>query len=387
MSSTRTRPTSGPGASRHPRGRHADGPGEIPAKGWTEVLWRVYDEINKDRVMLIAAGVTYYILLAFVPGLTAFLSLYGLVADPATVAEHVGDLQGLVPGGALDILNEQLTRLASEGETTLGLTLLISVAIALWSANAGIKALFEAMNIAYDEVETRSFLKLNAVSLLFTFGAIVMMGLMLGVVIVLPTVLSFIGLGEGTEWLLRIAGFVALLLVLSLGIAALYRWGPDRASPKWRWITPGAILALLATIVVSALFSWYAANFGSYNATYGSLGALIGFMTWIWLTSILLIVGGELNSELEHQTARDSTTGAERPLGSRGAIMADTVAGLDETAAADSGLSGQEHRRGRREGRIEGRREGVAWGTLVVAVPAALLLTVLQRRAEKSGRW
>ena len=336
-------------------GRNADGPTEIPAKGWKEVLWRVYAEINDDRVMLIAAGVTYYLLLAFVPGLTAFLSLYGLVADRGTVAEHVGMLQGFVPSGALDILNEQLTRLTAEGETTLGLTLLISLAIALWSANAGMKSLFEAMNIAYHEVETRSFIKLNAITLMFTVGAIVVMGLMLGVLIVLPTVLGYVGIGEGAEWLIRIAGFVVLLGVLSLGVAALYRWAADRESPKWRWITPGAILALVATIIVSALFSWYAANFGSYNATYGSLGAVIGFMTWIWLTSILLIVGGELNSELEHQTARDTTTGRPRPMGTRGARMADTVAGRAETTA-ERDRPASDRTQGRREGMCHGDR-------------------------------
>lgn len=369
-------------ARSNPSGRHADGPMQIPVGGWKEVLWRVYAEINGDRVMLIAAGVTYYLLLAFVPGLSAFLSLYGLVADPGTVAEHVGQLRGIVPEGGLQILDEQLKRLASEGQTTLGLTLAISLAIALWSANAGVKSLFEAMNVAYDEVETRSFVKLNAVSLLFTLGAIVTIMLMLGVIIVLPAALAFVGLGEGTEWLIRIAGFVVLLFVLSLGIAALYRWGPDRQSAKWRWITPGAILALVSTIIVSALFSWYAANFGSYNATYGSLGALIGFMTWIWLTSTLLIIGAEMNSELEHQTMTDSTVGAGRPLGSRGAIMADSVAGIDETAR-DESINGS----ARQRGRAQGRREGVAVGSLAVAVPAAILLTLLQRRAERGGRW
>lgn len=378
MPSSPSKPSAAPAS----RSREARGPLQIPASGWKEVLWRVYGEINGDRVMLIAAGVTYYLLLAFVPGLSAFLSLYGLVADPGTVAEHVGQLRGIVPEGGLQILDEQLKRLAAEGQATLGLTLAISLAIALWSANAGVKSLFESMNVAYDEVESRSFIKLNAVSLLFTLGAIVTMILMLGVIVVLPAALSFVGLGQGTEWLIRLAGFAALLVVLSLGIASLYRWGPDRSTAKWRWITPGAILALVATIVVSALFSWYATNFGSYNATYGSLGALIGFMTWIWLTSTLLIVGAELNSELEHQTSTDSTTGAERPLGSRGAIMADSVAGIDETAR-DETVNGA----ARRRGRAQGRREGMALGSLAVALPAALLLTVLQRRAERGGRW
>jgi membrane protein len=366
------------------RGRGATRPTDIPAGGWKDVLWRVYAEIGNDRVTLIAAGVTYYLLLALVPGLTALISLYGFFADPATIADHLQTLNGFVPGGGMDILREQVTRLASTRESTLGFAFLVSLAIALWSANAGVKSLFEAMNVAYDEVEERSFIKLNAVSLLFTFCMLVAALLLIGSAVVVPVALQFLPLGEASQWAIGVVAGLLTLAVLSLGISALYRWGPSRAQAKWRWITPGAILTLVVTGIVSVLFSWYAANFGDYNATYGSLGALIGFMTWIWLTMLILIVGGELNSELEHQTARDSTTGSEERLGRRGATMADRIAGGSDPKhdAVDRSKNGA-HRDGEpapardRGGR---RSEALSLGRLAVALPAAFILSWAHRR-------
>lgn len=366
------------------QGRHAERPREIPVAGWKSILWRVYEEMSDDRVTLVAAGVTYYLLLAMVPGLAAFVSLYGLFADPSTVSDHLAQLRAFIPGGGMDVLESQLKRLASKGDTTLGLSLVISLAISLWSANAGVKSLFEAMNVAYDERESRSFIKLNIISLGFTLCLIVAALLMIGLAVVLPILLGYLGLGKGLEWLISGLSLLLMIVVLSLGIAALYRWGPDRANAKWRWITPGAILTLVVTAIVSLLFSWYTANFGSYDATYGSLGAMIGFMTWIWLTMIILIVGGEVNSEMEHQTARDTTTGQPQPLGQRGAAMADRVAGGPSGADAASrrhaaGARGEESPEARR------RREGLSVGKLAVALPAALLLTFLERRSKRGG--
>lgn len=323
--------------SSHPRaaelGLEAEGPAAIPASGWKHILSRVYSEISDDRVLLVAAGVTYYLLLAMVPTMAAIVSLYGLVADPATVREHVGTLSALLPAGAVQIVDEQLQRLASAASGTLGLSLAVSLAISLWSANAGVKALFEAMNVAYEQKEERSFVKLTLVSFAFTLCLLAAALSMVALTVVLPLVLGLVGLGEGTEWAITAASFLAMLVLVALGISALYRWGPCRADARWRWITPGAVLAVVVIAIVSLLFSWYTANFGSYDATYGSLGALIGMMTWMWLTMIILIVGGELNSEMEHQTARDTTTGAEAPLGERGATMADQVA--DAVVAGD----------------------------------------------------
>lgn len=307
------------------RGRTATAPGEIPARGWKDVAWRVYEEINNDRVLAVAAGVTFYLLLAIFPFITAFVSLYGLVADPTTVQGHLEAMAGILPQSALAVVGDQLNRLTEKPAGSLSLGFFISLAIALWSANAGMKAIFDALNVAYDEDEKRSFLGLNAVTLLFTLGSIVFLVLAAATIVVLPIVLKFVLLGQGTELIVSLARWPILLVLVALGIAVLYRYGPSRDRPKWRWVSWGSALASVLFVVVSVLFSWYAANFGNYDQTYGSLGAAVAFMTWIWISSTVILVGAELNSELEHQTAQDSTVGPDRPLGQRGAAMADSV--------------------------------------------------------------
>jgi len=316
-------------------GQLADSPTEIPPRGWRDVGWRLIHEVMEDRVMLIAAGATYYMLIALVPGLALFVSLYGLFNDPVDVYKQVSLLSGILPQGGLDILTDQLTRLAATGKPTLGVTLLVSLAIALWSANAGVQAFFDAMNIAYDEAEKRNFLVRTGLGFIFTLGFAIAAILFLAVVIVIPVALQFLYLGHGFDWLVKVASYVLMLILMMGGISALYRWGPSRSEAKWRWVTPGAALAVVGIAIVSVVFSWYAANFSNYNATYGSLGALIGFLTWMWLSATVVIVGAELDSELEHQTAKDSTTGAPLPLGARGAYMADHVAVVGQGAAAD----------------------------------------------------
>jgi membrane protein len=307
------------------RGRKAQQPTEIPAKGWKDILWRVYAEISQDRLIAVAAGVTFYTLLAIFPAIAAFVSVYGLFADPGTVSGHIAELGGLLPGGAMDIITEQVTRIASQDNRTLGLALAISLGLSIWSANAGIKAMMDALNVVYDEEEKRGFFKLNLISLSFTLGAIVLLLLALGSTVVVPIVLSYVGLGSMTEMLIRILRWPALLVLVVGGLSVLYRYGPSRTEAKWRWVTPGGIFAGIAWIAGSMLFSWYVASFGNYNETYGSLGAVIGLMTWIWLSSIVILVGGEINAETEHQTAKDTTRGQEKPLGRRGATMADKV--------------------------------------------------------------
>lgn len=314
------------------RGRWAVGPEQIPAAGWKDILWRTYREFKDDRVTLIAAAVTYYLLLSLFPTITAFVSIYGLFADPSTVAKHLRVLADVVPAGGMAILDEQLTKLTDTGGTTLGVALLLSLAAAFWSASSGVKTLFEAMNVAYDEREQRSFLLYNGIALLFTVAGVVGAILVVAAVVLVPGGLSLIGLGEGFEWLLRIASYFILSIALLSGLAALYRFGPSREQAKWRWVSPGAILAAAVILIVSLLFSWYAASFGHYDATYGSLGALVGLLTWIWISVAAVIIGAEVNSEAERQTERDSTTGAEAPLGRRGAVVADTVG--DERDAA-----------------------------------------------------
>ncbi|QFU18033.1 YihY family inner membrane protein [Microvirga thermotolerans] len=307
------------------RGRHADSPAEIPAKGWKDIFWRVYERVQHDRVLLVAAGVTFYALLAIFPAITALVSIYGLFADPVTIQSHLSALAGVLPGGAIDIVGEQVGRIASKGSGTLGLGFLVGLAVALWSANAGMKSIFDALNIVYEETEKRSFVMLNAVSLAFTLGAIVFLLTALGAVVVLPVVLEYVGLGPWAETLVAVLRWPALLVGVILGLALIYRYGPSRDNAKWRWITPGSIAASVLWLAGSMLFSWYVANFGKYNETYGSLGAAIGFMTWIWISTIIVLLGTEINAEMEHQTVKDTTEGPRQPLGVRGATMADTV--------------------------------------------------------------
>ena len=266
------RPSEGAGGQQD-RGRTATAPQEIPAKGWKDILWRVWGEIQKDRILAVAAGVTFYTLLALFPAIAAFVSIYGLVADAATISQHLATLSGLLPGGALDVIGEQVKRISSQGSQTLSLTLAGSLLFSLWSANAGMKAMIDALNIAYEEDEKRGFIKLNLVSLAFTLGAMLFMMLALAAIVVIPIVLKFIGLGTVAEVLISLSRWPLLLVAVAFGLALLYRFGPSRARARWRWVSWGSGVAAVLWIAVSVLFSWYAANFGKYNETYGSLGA------------------------------------------------------------------------------------------------------------------
>ncbi|WEJ34048.1 YihY/virulence factor BrkB family protein [Devosia sp. SD17-2] len=312
-------------AAQSGRGRNATAPTQIPPAGWRDICWRLFKAIAEDRILLTAAGVAFYVLLALVPTLNAFVSIYGLFNNPADAVGHLELLAGIVPPGALGIIREQLVRLTAESTERLGLTLLVSLAIALWSASAGVKAMFDAMNIAYHEKEKRSFLVFNGLALLFTLAGAVGAVLVAAVVIVMPLIIAYLPGGDGLAWTVRVAAYAMMLAVISLALAALYRWGPSRQNAKWRWITPGTILAVLALGLTSIAFSWYVANFSDDNAAYGSLGAVIGLMTWLWISVTLVIVGAELNSEIEHQTAHDTTSGPAQQLGARGAHMADSV--------------------------------------------------------------
>lgn len=275
--------------------------------------------------MLIAAGVTFYLLLALFPALTAFVSLYGFVADPVTIADHISYLGGMLPSGGIDIIREQLNALASQDRSALSIGFIVAFLVALWSANTGVKTLFDALNIAYEEEEKRGFIALNLLSLTFTLMAMVLGILMIVSIGVVPAVLAFLNLESVTEQLIRILRWPVTLLVIACAIAVIYRYGPSRERPKWRWITWGGAFAAVIWLAASFGFSFYLQNFADYNATYGSLGAVIGFMMWTWISVIILLVCAELNAEMEHQTARDSTSGKPQPIGSRGATVADTL--------------------------------------------------------------
>ena len=307
------------------RGRHADTPADIPARGWKAIAYRIYQGISEDRIVAISAGVTFFVLLALVPGIAGLISLYGMFADSSSIGQHLNVLSGVLPEGATQIIGDQIQRLTSQPARKLGFATIAGLAISLWSANGGTKAMFDALNIVYHEKEKRGFFKLNAVSLALTFGAIGFVILALVSITVVPLILEYFGLSSLAGTLIKIARWPLLLVVASFSIAVIYRYGPSRDKPKWRWVSPGSVLAAVIWLAASLLFSWYAENFGSYNKTYGSLGAAIGFMTWLWLSTIVILVGAKLNAEMEHQTAKDTTEGRPQPLGHRGARMADTV--------------------------------------------------------------
>jgi len=307
------------------RGRHATAPSKIPARGWKDILLRVYANISKHRILALAAGMTYYSILAIFPATAALVAVYGLFSDPSTIARHLDQLGGFLPGGAIDVAREQLTRVASKESQALGLTFLVGLGVSLWSSNAAMKSLFDTLNIVHDEEEKRGFLKLNAISLGFTIGGVLFVLAALGSILVVPILLQHVGLSNAGDLLLRLGRWPAMYLILTFALAVIYRYGPSRETPKWRWITWGSAMAALLWLAVSGMFSWYAANFGNFNETYGSLGAVIGFMTWLWISAIVILLGAEIDAEMEHQTARDTTTGAPKPMGVRGARMADTV--------------------------------------------------------------
>jgi membrane protein len=307
------------------RGRFATTPSDIPAKGWKDILLRVYAGIDEHRILALAAGMTYYSILAIFPALAALVAIYGLFSDPGSIAKHLDQAAGFVPGGAIDVAREQLTRVASKGRQTLGWTFIIGLAVSLWSANAAMKSLFDTLTIVHGEKEKRNFVKLNAISLAFTLAGIAFVLLALAAIVIVPVVLNYVGLSGFADLLVRVLRWPAMFVVLALALACIYRFGPSREAPRWRWITWGSAIATILWIAASLLFSWYAANFGTFNKTYGSLGAAIGFMTWLWISAIVILLGAEIDAEMEHQTARDTTTGAAKPMGRRGAHMADTV--------------------------------------------------------------
>lgn len=306
-------------------GRHATSPAGVPPQGWKSILKRMIDSFSRDRVMLVAAGATFYLLLALVPGMAALVSIYGLFSDPSVIQDHLSRFEAVLPPDAMTILNDQLSRLAARSSSDLSLRFALSLGVALWSANAGVKALFEAMNVAYNEQEKRGFFRLTLATLTFTIGMLIFSALAVALLLLLPPLLGILAISPAVELLLRIGGILIMLLIAIAGVSMLYRWGPSRTRARWLWISPGAVLTVLVWIAASVAYSWYVSNMASNDATYGSLGTIIGFMVWLWISLVILVTGAELNSEIEAQTAEDSTTGKPRPMGDRGAYVADNL--------------------------------------------------------------
>lgn len=306
-----------------PRGRDAKRPREIPLRGWKDIVLRTMGEFGDDEIPLIAAGCTFYALLALFPAITAFAALYGLFAEVGEARAHIDAMSGVLPAGVISLIGDQMVKVAAAGGGGLSFAFVIGLATALWSANKAMKAVITGLNIAYEETETRSFVAKIAVPLAFTVGFIL--------AAVAAMALGAVGAWVSSRFGPEIAGlytaiyWLTLFLGVAFGMALLYRFGPSRNRARWRWVSWGSGLAATAWLAMSGAFTFYVANFASYDESYGALGAVIGFMTWTWLSTMVFLMGAELNSEIEHQTARDTTIGATKPMGARGAVVADTL--------------------------------------------------------------
>lgn len=319
------------------RGRHAKSPSEIPGPGWKDVLARTRAEVKHDKATLLAAGVAYYSLLALVPAMVALVSIYGLISDPSSVDRQVGDWLGAAPREVRDLLSSQLKSITNSAGTAAGIGAAIGIIVALWSASSGMAHLMEAINVAYDEDETRSVVRRRGLALAFTVGAIAFVLVAIGVITVLPAMLAHTGIGAPGRVIAGIARWIVLLFGMMVALAVLYRYAPDRDEPRWAWTSPGAIAATLLWLVASAALAIYTGNFGKYNETYGSLGAVVVLMLWLFITALAVVLGAELNAEVERQTVEDSTAGRPQQLGQRDATAADTVGATSAEIGAGAG--------------------------------------------------
>ncbi|MBW3616849.1 MAG: YihY/virulence factor BrkB family protein [Proteobacteria bacterium] len=306
------------------RGREAVHPRQFPGRGWRDILWRVLVSFNANRLAAAAAAVTFFTLLALFPAITAFVSLYGLFNDVGTAREPLVLLEGLVPEGVLDFIGDEVERIAAGRSSDLTLAFGGSLLLSLWSANASMKSLFEALNIAYHETEKRNIVVFNATTLFFTLCGLLFLLTVVALVVVTPLVLNLVGWDSALAWLTPLR-WPLLLLMQICALAVLYRYAPSRRNARWRWVRWGSVVAALMWVGVGWLFSWYLSSVADYAATYGSLGTVMGFMFWTYLSTIVVLFGAQLNAEMEHQTAQDTTVAPEKPLGERGALVADTI--------------------------------------------------------------
>ncbi|MDB5438411.1 MAG: ribonuclease [Caulobacteraceae bacterium] len=318
------------------RGRAAHRVYHIPLNGWRDILWRTWIEIGVDRLPPVAAGLAFYLVLAIFPALAAFVSLYGLFASVADAQDQVRQLGAVFPKEIVALLGDAMVRLANTHQAKLSVAFIFSLGLSIWSAKAGMTALFDALNIAYDEPERRPYFKRSALAYGFTAGFILYAALVALILVGLPWLLRLSGLA----WLNLLwtpLRWLAVYGLTTLAFAAAYRYGPSRAPARWRWIKIGAALAAALWLVGSVAFSFYLNKVAHFDATYGPLGGAVAFLIWLWLSALIFLLGAELNGEIEHQTAVDSTTGAPLPIGGRGAAVADSV-GLAVTRAAVTGF-------------------------------------------------
>lgn len=307
------------------RGRSATSPHQIPMPGWKDILVRSWQEVSANNIFLVAGGVTYAVLLALFPALAALVSIYGLLLDPQQVERQVAALSNILPQESTKMIGEELHKLVSAPSGSLSISAGVALVLALWSASRGMSGLINALDIAYDEKETRGFFKLNFIAIGLTVAMLIGGTVIIALVGVLPAAIQFVGLGSLTQWLVLIFEWPILIAFVMFGLAALYRYAPDRHPPHWRWVSPGAIAATFLWLLGSLGFSIYVAHFNSYDKTYGSLGGVVVMLTWLYLSAFVALFGAIVNAQSERQAQADTTAGHPKALGDRRAHAADTV--------------------------------------------------------------
>ena len=325
------------------RGRTAERPQDIPAAGWWDVTWRVLKRLGTDNVTLVAGGLAMYALLSVFPGLTAAVSVYGLFASPADVMQHMKMFAGVLPPGVLQIFNTQLQTLVSHQQSTLSIAAALGVVLALWSARSAMSALMTAANIAYGEREKRNFFVQVLISLVLTLGAILGFLALLVFGVAIPVALKILGTSTWAQWILDALQWILLWLFAVLGLAFVYRYAPAREPARWRWVTWGSGIAATLWLAASGLFAFYVKTFADYGKTYGALGGVVTLLMWFYISGILVVLGAEINAEMERQTKKDTTGGPPEPLGRRGAYAADTVgpSANERTSTEERGIQGK----------------------------------------------
>jgi membrane protein len=307
-------------------GEQAEKPTQIPPRGWWQVTRRAFKESSTDNVGILAGGIAYFGFISIFPALIAGISLYGLVADPATIAQQGEGVLAALPQEAQPLIRDQLLAVTSTSGGALSFSLITSILLALWTASGGTGNLMTAINIAYDEEETRGFVKRRGTALVLTFGAIIFVLLTLALVAVIPAVLDALQLGTFINLIVQILRWVLLVALVMAALAVVYRLAPDRDAPQMKWTSTGAAVATLLWVLGSVAFSLYVNNFGSYNKTYGALAGVVVLLLWLYLTAYIVLLGAEINAEAEKQTQKDTTTGEPLPMGERRAQAADTLA-------------------------------------------------------------
>lgn len=307
------------------RGRLAHRPRDIGPRGWWDVLWRVQDQLDADNVSIVAGGLALFALLAVFPSLAAAVAIYGIVASPDAIAAQMQSFSGMLPAATVDILQNQLQQLVSQRNDTLSVGAIIGIVIAIWSARKGMVALITAVNVAYNEHDRRSFLQRLVLSFTFTVCGVFGFVLMVLIGVAVPIVLAFIPLGTATEWVLLGVRWALLWVIAVSALSVLYRFAPHRTRPRWEWVNAGSIIAATLWLLGGFVFALYVRNFNSYGEAYGAIGGVVVMLMWFYVSAYVVILGAEINSELERQTLNDTTIGPEKPLGERGAFSADTV--------------------------------------------------------------